>query len=464
MRSWESQLFGATVIASMGKTMKIGRKIMITYFILLTVTFIITGFTFRQLLHRYLIAEARNQLRTEAQSIAETLKKVSLDDPKFRQNILVRQNLKVAGRFIDSKAIVFNQNKRIVYTNLDEVDKRTLKLMGDLDSIVTRDYVIERVSVINEKAELKGYVLLFTKVKDLMILNRLINRSQMSSFVVASIVAIALGFLLQRGLTRPIHDLKYRMTHFDLKEDTGEIFVKTGDEIEELAACFTTMTHRLKEYDHQQKLFLQNTSHELKTPLMSIQGYAEAIKDGVVEGEELEESLEIIIDESQRLKRIVDEMMYLMKLENVEETFRFKKVDLEDVMKLAIRSVKALADEKGIYINMEGDWSQVGYYDGEKLNRAFINILSNAIRYAEKSIHLQCDTLHKKVEILISDDGPGLKAEEEKKIFERFYKGDKGNTGIGLAITKAIVEGHRGKITAYSEDGKGAVFKIEIPS
>jgi signal transduction histidine kinase len=447
----------------MGKAMKIGRKIQITYFILLIVTFFITGFTFRQLLHRYLINEARDQLRIEAQSIAETLEKVSLEEPTLKQNILVRRNLKVAGRFIDSKVIVFNQNDRVVYTNLEEVDKKTLRVLGDLDSTSTRDYVVERVPIVNKKAGLKGYVLLFTKVKDLMELNRLMNRTQMSSFIVASIVAIALGLFLQRGLTKPIRDLKHHMTHFSLKDYKDDIYIKTGDEVEELAECFSALTSRLRKYDVQQKRFLQNTSHELKTPLMSIQGYAEAIKDGVIEGKELEESLGIIIDESQRLKKIVDEMMYLMKLDDVEETFHFEKVNLQEVMMRAMRSVKTLADEKGIFFHMEGSWSQFGYYDEEKLSRAFINILSNAIRYAETDIRLECNVLHKKVEIRIIDDGPGMESGEVNKVFERFYKGDKGNTGIGLAITKAIVEGHQGKITACNNENKGAVFKIELP-
>lgn len=447
----------------MGKAMKIGQKIQITYFILLIVTFLITGLTFRQLLHRYLINEARDQMRIEAKSIAETLKKVSLEDPKFRQNIIVKRNLKVAGRFIDSKVIVFNQNDRVVYTNIEEVDKKTLRLLGDLNSVVTRDYVMERVPITNEKGNLKGNVILFSKVKDLMELNRLLNRTQMASFVVASIIAIVLGMFLQQKLTKPIRDLKHHMTYFSLQDDKDTVSIKTGDEIEELAVCFSDMTARLKKYDNQQKRFLQNTSHELKTPLMSIQGYAEAIKDGVVEGKEMEESLEIIIDESQRLKKIVDEMMYLMKLDNVEETFCYEKVSLQEIINLAIKSVKALADEKGIHFHLGGDWNHIGCFDGEKLNRAFINILSNAIRYAEKDIRLECNVLHKKVEIYIMDDGPGLKSGEMKKIFERFYKGDNGNTGIGLSITKAIVEGHQGKIIAYNNGDKGAVFKIELP-
>jgi signal transduction histidine kinase len=197
---------------------------------------------------------------------------------------------------------------------------------------------------------------------------------------------------------------------------------------------------------------------------MSIQGYAEAIKDGVVEGAGMEESLNIIIQESKRLKNTVDEMIYLIKLDNVEETFSFDYTCIQDILSGAIRSVKALADAKGVRLLTEGDCSYKGNFDGEKLARAFINILGNSIRYAEKEIKISCKAYDSYFEVVIADDGIGFQNGEENKVFERFYKGENGGTGIGLAITKAIVEGHDGRINAFNVQPHGAAFRVMFPN
>jgi signal transduction histidine kinase len=253
------------------------------------------------------------------------------------------------------------------------------------------------------------------------------------------------------------------MNNFSFKENQQELVIHTGDEIEELADCFSSMVDKLKVYDVQQKSFIQNASHELKTPLMSIQGYAEAIKDGVVEGAEMEESLDVIIEESQRLKKIVDEMIYLTKLDSVEESFHFEKADVYEIINQSIKSVKALAEAKGVDLRVNGDCTYEGYFDIEKLTRAFINIFSNGIRYAERQIQVNCKADESYMEIIIADDGKGFSDGEEKKVFERFYKGRDGGTGIGLAITKAIISGHNGQIKAYNAAPNGAVFKITLP-
>jgi signal transduction histidine kinase len=196
---------------------------------------------------------------------------------------------------------------------------------------------------------------------------------------------------------------------------------------------------------------------------MSIQGYAEAIKDGVVEGKEMEESLAIIIEESQRLKKVVEEIIYLTKLENVEDIFNFEEGNIGEVIRKAIKSVKPLLDEKNIQINLKGNFDYLGKFDSEKIKRAFINILGNCVRYAKSTIIIEVTRAGNNLEIFIKDDGPGFKDGEEKRIFDRFYKGNKGGTGLGLAITKAIIEGHQGMIEAFNNSSYGAGFKIHLP-
>jgi signal transduction histidine kinase len=443
--------------------MKIGKKLLLTYCILLITVFIVTGITFRVLLQRYLISEAKTVLRTEAQAIASSLEKIPIYDGKTRPNLLAKREMRVLGQFIDSKVIVLNNDKKVIYNNFEGADKKAFQTLVYNNKLKVRGYVSEQVSILSKNGEVKGQVFLFTKLDDLNKISSLMSRTQVISLIVGGAIAVILGMIFQSGLTKPIRKLKLYMSNFSFKDNQQELKINTGDEIEELAECFTSMVEKLKLYDVQQKRFLQNSSHELKTPLMSIQGYAEAIKDGVVEGDEMQESLDVIIDESKRLKKIVDEMIYLAKLDNVEETFHFETTNIQEIINQGVKSIKALADAKGINLKVEGDCSCKGYFDEEKLTRAVINILSNGIRYAEKEITINWKAQDNHIEIIIMDDGKGFQKGEENKVFERFYKGEKGGTGIGLAITKAILSGHNGQIEAYNAIPKGAAFKIILP-
>lgn len=443
--------------------MKIGRKLLISYFILLIAVFAVTAVTFKIMLQQYYISQAKATLKSEAQTMAATLEKVPIFDKQLQASVVAKKELRIAGQFIDSKVIILNKDRKVVYTNLTGTDKKELQAIASKGVLKASGYVQERVPIYAKSGEIKGYVFLFTKIEDIKRISSLMNRTQIMSLFIGGVFAVLLGMIFQRGLTSPISKLKYHMTNFSFKDSAPELMIKTGDEIEELAECFSNMIQKLKRYDLQQKKFLQNTSHELKTPLMSIQGYAEAIKDGVVEGDEMEQGLDIIIQESKRLKKTVDEMIYLIKLDNVEETFSCELICIQDIIDGALRSIKALADTKGIIIKIEGDCSYKGNFDGEKLTRAFINILGNGIRYAEKEIKICCKEHASYFEIIIADDGKGFQNGEESKIFERFYKGENGGTGIGLAITKAIVNGHSGSIHAYNAEQKGAAFKIMLP-
>lgn len=443
--------------------MKLGAKLLLTYCILLITVFVVTSITFKILLHRHLISEARMLLKTEAQAIANTLEKVQIFDKEIGSSLIAKRELRIAGQFIDSRIIIINKDKKILYTNLVGVDKKELQALIADNSLKHKEYVKERVPVLSKKGEIRGYVYLFTKIQDLNQINKLMNRTQLMSLVIGGVFAVLLVLIFQRGLVKPIQELKRYMINFSFRDNQPKLVINTGDEIEELASCFSAMIDKIRNYDIQQKRFLQNTSHELKTPLMSIQGYAEAIKDGVVEVNELEESLDIIIDESKRLKKIVDEMTYLIKLGNVEETFHFEASNLEEILRQSIRSVKALSDAKEVSIRIEGAFPYEGKFDNEKLARAFINILSNGIRYAEKEIIITCKEQDDFIEIHIIDDGNGFAAGEVDKVFERFYKGEKGVSGIGLSITKAIIAGHNGHIEAYNAVPKGAGFKIMLP-
>ena len=316
------------------------------------------------------------------------------------------------------------------------------------------------VPIMAANGHVKGYVTLVERLDDLQKINSLMRRSQLISLVISAILALLLGMIFQRNLTKPIRLLAFAMRNFSVKGENKAIMIQTNDEIQELADSFNAMSRRIKQYDENQKSFFQNASHELKTPLMAIQGNAELILDQIVTGKDAEHSLNVIISESQRLKKIVENITYLAKLESVEESYHYKVVPLDHVLREAVKSVQAIAEQSGISILIEYTILESISMDEEKLKRAFINLLGNALRYAETTIAVVGYKTNNSIVVEIKDDGTGFSPDEESKVFDRFYSGDSGGSGIGLAITKAIIEGHNGTITAFQNEPKGAVFRV----
>jgi signal transduction histidine kinase len=225
------------------------------------------------------------------------------------------------------------------------------------------------------------------------------------------------------------------------------------------------MAEKLRAGDRKQTDFLQNVSHELKTPLMAIQGNAEAIRDGIVREREAEESLDIIVAECQRLKSVVDELIFLSRLDHDQaaDVFRCEPARIGDIADEALSGLRGLAEQRGVALVLSGDTDAEGRFDREKLKRAFINIVGNGLRYARSEIAIRAIRSGDAVEVLCEDDGKGFAPGEEERIFDRFYKGEQGGTGIGLAITKAIVEGHGGSIDAFQGPRGGAVIRMRLP-
>ena len=214
-----------------------------------------------------------------------------------------------------------------------------------------------------------------------------------------------------------------------------------------------------KEAERQQTFF-QNASHELKTPLMVIQGYAEGIQAGVTD---TGSAAEVILEESDRMTELVDELLDISKIDMGRQQLTLSEMDIRELLYDSIRAVEPTAAAGGIAIVPDfPETPVIVNCDDTRLRRAITNILSNGIRYARSELRLTCRTDKRHVTIRIQDDGDGIAEEDLPHIFDRFYMGKSGKSGIGLALTKEIIHLHKGTIRAYNGDS-GAVFEISIP-
>jgi two-component system sensor histidine kinase ResE len=222
--------------------------------------------------------------------------------------------------------------------------------------------------------------------------------------------------------------------------------------------------------------FVANVSHELRTPLAMLQGYSEALLDDIADSvEERKELAKVILDESQRMGRLVNNLLDLAKMESGTFGMKFGVVEVEPFIQRVVRKFATMSKEKGVVLQAElSQASQTVLHsaDEDRLEQVFTNLIDNAFRHTEagKQIVLAVSVEEEHLVVAIVDQGEGIPAEDLPFVFDRFYKADKartrGNsvgTGLGLAIVKNIVEAHRGMIEVSSEQGKGTTFRFKIP-
>ncbi|MDO4711337.1 MAG: HAMP domain-containing sensor histidine kinase [Peptostreptococcaceae bacterium] len=279
----------------------------------------------------------------------------------------------------------------------------------------------------------------------------------MFSFGILSVLAI---FGMAKKIDRSLCRLKQHLLAIGNREPLQVSDSFAYEEFNELSSTMQAMAKMLDRAEESQQQFFQNASHELRTPLMSIQGYAEGIHSGVIKDEI--KACEIIIKESQKMSELVDEILFLSKMDHGSQQDRERLV-LQDLLYDCSATIQSIAERKGIEIAHHLPSEKVFVSGDEKLlERAFSNLLSNALRYARSRIEIRCETDERSATVRILDDGPGITPEDLPHIFERFYKGRNGKFGIGLSITREIVKEHGGMISASCADGS-TDFKIVLP-
>ncbi|MBG9445811.1 two-component system histidine kinase PnpS [Cytobacillus firmus] len=252
----------------------------------------------------------------------------------------------------------------------------------------------------------------------------------------------------------------------------GVPIIGTNDEWKGILLVFHDITE-LKKLEQMRKDFVANVSHELKTPITSIKGFSETLLDGAMENKQtLNDFLNIILKESDRLQSLIQELLDLSKIEKQGFSLSIQQLDLADVLEDVVAIMKGKAAEKEIVLEYKREDKPV-YIEGDvhRLKQVFINIISNAISYTPNQgvVYISSADSDRTVLTEIRDTGIGIEAGEIPRIFERFYRVDKarsrnsGGTGLGLAIVKHLVEAHKGTISVKSEVGKGTAFIIELP-
>lgn len=241
------------------------------------------------------------------------------------------------------------------------------------------------------------------------------------------------------------------------------------DEIGQLTESFNKMAKELKSIEYLRKDFVSNVSHEFKTPISSILGFAKLLENRNLTDEEKKEYLDIIVEESKRLSNLSTNILNLSKLESQEIVFNKSEYDLDEQMRNVILLLEPKWYEKNISFDIEME--KISLHANEDLmQQVWINLLNNAITYSHPKgvIHIKVYNEEEQAVIVIRDEGIGMDEYTKERMFEKFFKGNsslsKEGTGLGLALVKRIIDLHHGTIEVESRPGEGTTIKLAIPN
>ena len=248
---------------------------------------------------------------------------------------------------------------------------------------------------------------------------------------------------------------------------------ETGNGLEGVLVVFHDVSD-LKRLERIRQEFVANVSHELRTPLTAIKGYVEALLDsGMEKDSQNEKYLEVIARHADRMGKIVEDLLLLAEMEAADHSLKKEILPLAELIQTAIESLRPVSDlkEQVIETRLPSDLPTI-IGDSQKIFQVMVNLLNNAVHYtpAKGRITIEAKSVEKGVEAIVSDTGIGIPAEELPRIFERFYRVDKGRsreqggTGLGLSIVKHIIESHGGRVSVQSEIGRGSRFSFFLPA
>jgi signal transduction histidine kinase len=293
------------------------------------------------------------------------------------------------------------------------------------------------------------------------------------SGIVAFVLSALLALLVGRSVSRPLRKVADAAQAIARGETGTRAPIGGPREVKDLARSFNSMADQVVASQRSQRDFVANVSHELKTPLTSIQGFSQALLDGTAAtAEDTSRAARVIHDEADRMRRMVDGLLVLARFDAGQIELAREPVDLADLLKSCAEKLRPQFAEGKVALSLEVPPGLTVSGDRDRLAQVFTNLLDNAIAHTKHGGRVSVTsqpTSGGQLEVAVTDSGDGIPPDELPRIFERFYQVDKARrhsrgAGLGLAITKEIVDAHGGTISAESVVGLGSRFTVLLPA
>ena len=317
-----------------------------------------------------------------------------------------------------------------------------------------------------------GAVLLSTPVDELRQAILAVEAQLMTVFIAVAAAALIAAFVFAISLTAPIKAMTSAIRRMGKGDLSARVKVHASGELKELADSYNAMAEKIENFDQSRSQFVQNASHELKTPLATMKLLLEnLIYQPDMPSELRAEFMQDMNHEIDRLSGIITDLLTLTKMDSEETAIKHEKFDFTELCIGAVHALQPAAEKNRLTLTMDVAKDVTLQGDESKLGQVIYNLIDNAIKYTPEggSVHVTMKTDGRNAVFAVRDTGVGIPEEDAKHIFDRFYRVDKarsretGGTGLGLSIVRQMVQLHRGEIKVDSVFGKGSTFTVTLP-
>ncbi len=293
------------------------------------------------------------------------------------------------------------------------------------------------------------------------------------SFIAAIVFVFVILFtyLISKRITNPIKKLNNAARSIARGNFEKRVEIGSSDEIGQLGETFNYMAEAIGRHETARSSFLANIAHELRTPMTTITGFVEGVIDGTIPEDKHNQYLQIVLDESKRLSRLINDLMDMNKLEQGKFNLEMREFDINEMIRLQIIKMEKRITDKNINltVNFESESERV-IADKDSIQRVIINLFDNAVKFTQENgfLDIRTGTADGKAFVSVQNSGAGIEKEDLEHVFDRFYKSDKSRSldktgvGLGLYIVKSIIIAHGERIWAESEPGEFTRFNFTL--
>lgn len=462
------------------------RKLLFSYVITVLLGLGVVGLLMSFFVTNYIYDSTRDELLRKALRVNSALQQIQ--DPNEMEKIL---------HFLDesynARIWVFDRSGQILTTStMDEVSvgkeihpsivKKILqgeKAVNEMEFEGLSEPMLSVAVPWGVEQDIYGGIVLHAPIVGLNETVGNIRETILWATLIGVLVTTSMVSYLSWSISKPLRKIERTASEIGVGNYKERIDISSEDEIGDLAHTINTMAKKLEEVDERRERvdeirndFLANISHELRTPLTAMQGFLEALQDGLIPEDGKQRYYNVMYHETMHMNRLVGDITDLIKLENNEIDLTCLPVEVEPIIQKVAFSFEHKAKQKGNQIKLFIRSSLPNAYaDPDRLEQMLNNLVNNAVKFTDDGIiSIHADKDGGDILFIVSDTGKGISKEDQERIWERFFKVDRGRpktnngTGLGLSIVKELAELHHGRISLKSAPGKGAAFHIWIPS